>query len=130
MDIVLIYWKIKPNQETHFLEFWEKRLKIGDKSGLAAEYLSKVNDPKTERERKWFIWRLFRKEVVTYVNVGLWKTRDEFLDETERYRSDSYEFKNEMIEIKAENTERAWLTAVLARLGTYKITPRELKVVA
>jgi hypothetical protein len=129
MEIVLIYWKIKPDQEAHFLEFWEKKLKIRDKSGLIAEYLSKVNDPKTDRERQWFTWKLFRGDVVTYVNVGLWRSKDDFLDETERYRSDDYEFKHEMAEIKAEDTERAWLKAALARIGTYKITPEELKTV-
>jgi hypothetical protein len=130
MDIVLIYWKIKPDQEKRFLDFWENKLKIKDKSGLVAEYLSRVNDPKTDRDRKWFRWNLFRRDVVTYINVGLWKSKEEFLAETERYRSDDSEFRHEVAEIRAEDTERAWLTASLARLGTYKITPEELKIVS
>ncbi len=129
MHIALIYWKVKPSQEAHFLEFWEKKLKIEDKSRLVAEYLSKVNEPKTERERKWFTWKLFREDAVTYVNIGLWRTKDDFLDDTEKFRSDAFEFKHEMTELKAEDTERAWLTAALARQGTYKITDDELKVV-
>ncbi|MBI4894705.1 MAG: hypothetical protein HY833_03145 [Candidatus Aenigmarchaeota archaeon] len=68
MDIIVVYWKIKPDMEQDFLEWW--RSGLGSKpEGLIEEHLSKVEPDETST------WDLSNSKYVTYLNVGKWKDK-------------------------------------------------------
>src|SRR4051794_41966407 len=69
MRIVLIEWRIRKGQEEQFLEYWSKRAVVQDRSGLIAEFLSRVESP---QQYPWITWDLDERWT-TFVNVGLWR---------------------------------------------------------
>jgi hypothetical protein len=65
MDIILVYWKIKPDMEQEFLDWWKSGL-ASKPEGLIEEHLSKVEPDETSN------WDLLNPSYVTYLNVGKW----------------------------------------------------------
>src|SRR4051794_41955294 len=74
MRIVLIEWRIRKGQEEQFLEYWSKRAVVQDRSGLIAEFLSRVESP---QQYPWITWDLDERWT-TFVNVGLWRGGADF----------------------------------------------------
>ena len=87
MVIALIHWKIEPDRVEEFLEFWQKKAVVQDRSGLVGEFLSEVGDA---GEFPWVTWDLADREGVyrSYVNVGLWRNADDFHHQIARYFND------------------------------------------
>src|SRR3712207_9116057 len=67
--IVVVEWRIKKGQENEFLEYWSTRSTIPDRSGLVAEFLSRVE---SREQFPWMVWE-FNESWTTYVNVGIWR---------------------------------------------------------
>jgi len=75
MKITLVYWQIWRDMEEEFLRYWEHKLPLEEKTGLVGEFLSRVVEPHGE-----FDWQLgsARRDVVTYLNVGVWRDEESF----------------------------------------------------
>ena len=74
MRIVLVEWRIIKGQESLFLDYWSRRETIEDRSGLIAEFLSRVEDPSSF---PWMTCEL-SPDWTCFVNVGLWRDADAF----------------------------------------------------
>ena len=85
MRIVLIEWRIRKGQEEQFLEYWSKRAVVQDRSGLIAEFLSRVESP---QQYPWITWE-FDERWTTFVNVGLWRDASDFEEQIGRYMDDT-----------------------------------------
>jgi hypothetical protein len=85
MRIVLIEWRIRKGQEEQFLEYWSKRAVVQDRSGLIAEFLSRVESP---QQYPWITWEL-DECWTTFVNVGLWREASDFEEQIGRYMDDT-----------------------------------------
>ena len=75
MIIVLIHWKIKPDQEMvdEFLQFWRQTALIDDRRGLIGEFLTEAH---STAEYGWITWQLTgcEGEYRSFINVGYWNT--------------------------------------------------------
>src|SRR5215213_6049683 len=85
MRIVLIEWRIRKGQEEQFLEYWSKRALVQDRSGLIAEFLSRVESP---QQYPWITWELDERWTM-FVNVGLWREASDFEEQIGRYMDDT-----------------------------------------
>ena len=122
MIIVLIWWKIRPTLEAEqsFMAWWKDH-GIEDRSSLCGEFLSRpqpigelnippdlpieqINDLEPERSQ----YRLF-------VNVGLWRDWDSFVNGPGQYIDDS----KEPEPFEAERRSRTVLTPQRWRLGEW-----------
>ncbi len=90
MKIVLIHWRIKPDEESNrcFLEHWKTSNTIGNRDGLIAEFLS---DSLKISDFPYITWHLdpesfgnFR----SYVTTGLWADSDSFEKQVAAYFND------------------------------------------
>jgi hypothetical protein len=87
MVIVEILWQIKPSLKEDFLNAWNKKFLVKDRSQLIGEYLSAHDDKVEEKFKSWRIEE-FRKpseDVLTFVNVAIWQSFEAFLAEINRY---------------------------------------------
>lgn len=87
MFIVLIHWRIKPDQKSidDFLNYWNVEVPIQNDNNLIGEFLSKPYDIVGA---KYPIDLLLPEEAapcVSYVNVGLWKDEPSFFSQIGRY---------------------------------------------
>ena len=71
MIIVLIHWKIKPDQEMvdKFLQFWRQSAVVDDRRGLVGEFLTEAH---STSEYTWITWQLTGCEgkYRSFINVG------------------------------------------------------------
>ncbi len=74
--IAAIWWKIAKGREKEFLNKWKDAFTImGEKrNGLIGEFLSPV-DPSDPVDNTW---DLVEGEATTFVNIGIWKSKDDF----------------------------------------------------
>ena len=86
MIVVLIHWKIKPEQERvdEFLDFWRKTATINDRRGLIGEILT---EEYSTEEYDWITWSLTGSEgkYRSFVNIGYWKSAEEFHEQIGKY---------------------------------------------
>jgi hypothetical protein len=83
--IVLVEWRIKKGREKEFLDYWSTQATIKDRTGLIAEYLSRVED---EKQYPWMIWSL-DPNWTTFVNVGFWRNGADFQEQIGRFIDNS-----------------------------------------
>lgn len=87
MIIVLINWRVIPEKEAAFVEFWSSTLKLDGAPGLIGEFLSKVEGTEffekitwqiepSEQEADKSFWK--SQSYVSYVNVGMWDNLEHF----------------------------------------------------
>ena len=86
MFIVLIHWKIKPEQERvdEFLEFWRKTATVDNRRGLIGEFLTEAC---STAEYGWITWQLTGCEgkYRSFVNIGYWNSAEEFHEQIGKY---------------------------------------------
>ena len=86
MIVVLIHWKIKPEQERvdEFLDFWRKTATINDRRGLIGEILT---EGYSTEEYDWITWPLTGSEgkYRSFVNIGYWNSAEEFHEQIGKY---------------------------------------------
>ena len=79
MIVVLIHWKIKPEDEmvAEFLKYWRKAAIIDDRQGLIGEFLTEAH---SRSEYSWITWDLTEceGEYRSFITVGLWNSAEEF----------------------------------------------------
>ena len=86
MIIVLIHWKIKPDQEMvdKFLQFWRQSAVVDDRRGLVGEFLTEAH---STSEYTWITWQLTGCEgkYRSFINVGYWNSAEEFHAQIGKY---------------------------------------------
>ena len=86
MIIVLIHWKIRPEQKMvdKFLKFWRATATIDDRRGLIGEFLT---EPHSIAEYDWITWPLAGCEgkYRSFITVGCWSSADEFSRQVGQY---------------------------------------------
>lgn len=114
MIIVLINWRILPERRADFIAFWSS-LRIENQRGFIGEFLSKVEDhdlydkvnweiEPSENEDKSF-WK--SQTYLSFVNVGLWDSLEDFNREIGPKMNPAPEWMNEF---EAAPRRRAVLT--------------------
>ena len=90
MVIVLIHWKIKPDNVDDFLCHWQKKTTVHDREGLIGEFLSEGCHTS---EFPWITWDLSGCEGLyrSFINVGLWRNGQDFHDQIGKYFKDKEE---------------------------------------
>ncbi|MPZ33579.1 MAG: hypothetical protein GEV13_21730 [Rhodospirillales bacterium] len=88
MIVALINWRILPNEVDAFLNKWKTGLKLENAPGLIGEFVSKVNDAAFHEGVTWEMeaddkddqsgWR--SQDYVSYVNVGIWESAQDFMN--------------------------------------------------
>lgn len=101
MIFVLINWRIKPDQTDSFLKKWKEELSLDGASGLIGEFLSKVEMEKPGLAVTWEMepdakdGALPIAEHISYVNIGIWNSFDDFQAAVGKYMSLGREIKEE-----------------------------------
>lgn len=90
MVIVLIHWRIKPDQDSidEFLDFWRTKTVVQDRTGLIGEILS---DSLSPRDFSYITWHLDSESFgnnKSFVNVGTWSDGDKFHEQIGQYFND------------------------------------------
>jgi len=90
MVIFLINWRILPEAQylEGFLTKWKTVLRVTKREGLIAEFLSRVKSPDYFKYVTWeldessdeYARHIKSKEFVSYVNVGLWRSKEDFFE--------------------------------------------------
>jgi hypothetical protein len=86
MYLVLIHWKIIRSEQAvqDFLRYWSEVLKVPDRSGLVAEFLSA---PMRPEETGLFYHSIALQDTPAYysfINVGLWEDVTSFKEQIDR----------------------------------------------
>ena len=107
--IVMVEWRIKKGSEQQFLDYWSTRATIEDRSGLVAEFLSKVED---QNQFPWMVWGL-DPNWTTYVNVGIWRAGADFQQQIGRFIDNS----RPPLEFEADRRRRVLVAPERWRIG-------------
>ncbi len=90
MIVALIHWRIKPDEASKkkFLNHWNTKNPISDRTGLIAEFLS---DSLKIADFPYITWHLDPEsfgDFKSYVTVGLWQDSDAFKEQVAAYFND------------------------------------------
>ena len=77
MRLVVVEWRIKPDHEAEFLDYWSQREVVPERHGLIGEFLSQVD---LSMPSPWITWAL-DPDCTTYINVGLWSSGAAFREQ-------------------------------------------------
>ena len=107
--IVGVEWRIKKGQENEFLEYWSTRSTIPDRSGLVAEFLSRVE---SREQFPWMVWE-FNEGWTTFINVGIWREGADFQQQIGRFIDNT----RPPLAFEADRRRRIFLAAERWRIG-------------
>ena len=114
MTIVLIHWKIRPEQKMvdKFLKFWRATATIDDRRGLIGEFLTEAH---STAEYGWITWQLTGCEgkYRSFVTIGCWNSADEFYAQIGKY----FETSSGQHAFEAEPRKRTVLKPKCWRMG-------------
>ena len=91
MHVVLVHWRIKPDEESikAFLKDWREVYTIGDRSGLIAEFLSESISAKDFPDTTWHLDPEALEDFKSFVNVALWRSAKDFHDQVAKHYNDT-----------------------------------------
>ena len=128
MIIALINWRIIPSEVESFLEEWMTKLPLNNAEGLIGEFLSKVEGTGFFSGITWEMepdekddkagWRSYN--YVSYVNVGFWATKEDFMNAVGKYMSQG---RSIVKPFEAAPRRRAILTPEAWRRGAINLPP-------
>ena len=115
MFIALIHWRIKPDAESKaaFLEHWNTRNSISDRTGLIAEF---VSDTLPMASFPYITWHLDPESLGNFkslVTIGLWADADTFGKQVAKYFNDE----NPMLPFEKYRRRRVIFSPVGWRVG-------------
>jgi hypothetical protein len=112
-SIVLIHWRIKPEQTSVFLDYWKTQATINDRTGLVAEMLSEARTAKDFWYATWSLDPESFGDFKSYVNVGIWSDDDAFKEQI----ADKFNDDRPLLDFEKYRRRRAILTPVAWRRG-------------
>src|SRR4051812_21192104 len=120
MVIILIRWFIKEGFEEKFIETWTDTMKVPRDRGLYREILTTVD--RDEKDLKYHTFSLESPYYKTYINVGIWRSIDDFkeLIESKYIPKEEVSEGKRVVELKDfefKMRERIILTVVTDRGG-------------
>ena len=128
MIVALINWRILPSEVDAFLSKWKTGLRLIDAKGLIGEFLSRVEDGGFFQGVTWEMepdekdikngWR--SSAYVSYVNVGMWESVDDFMNAVGKYMVAGRAIKEDF---EAAPRRRAILTPEHWRRGSSSLPP-------
>jgi hypothetical protein len=125
MHVVLVHWRIKPDQQNiqAFLKHWREENKIEDRSGLVAEFLSESISPKDFPDTTWHLDPENLGDHKSFVNVALWREAKDFDEQIARHYND----KKEMKSFEKYRRRRVVAEAGDWRIGQFPLAKRDSK---
>ena len=109
--IVIVEWKIKKGHEKEFLDYWETKSTIPDRSGLIAEFMSSEED---HAKFPWINWvSAESNDYTTFYNVGIWRKADDFMGQIGKYIDNN----RPPAAFEADHRHRVFLAPVAWRIG-------------
>ncbi len=120
MIIVIIHWKIHPNDEARrqFFKHWEETLKLDERANVVGEYLSEPLSPEQVQFPCVALNVPLSPKYQSFFNVGIWKDVESFKKQiidpyvgaTPKTAPFEYEYRERMI-----------LSPVSWRAGAYEL---------
>lgn len=110
LRVIVVHWKIKPEREAEFLDYWATRASVADRSGLVGEFLSSVAD---RAQHPWINLQALSPRWASFFNVGLWRDAAAFQDQIGRYIDNT----QPPFDFEAERRERVFLVPERWRTG-------------
>lgn len=120
MIIVVVHWKIRPERVGEFLEFWKSAAVVNDRKGLIAEFLSEGH---STDDFDWITWPFTGCEGLyrSFVNVGYWKSGEEFEEQVAEYFDSSAGPES----FEAEPRQRTALKPKCWRIGNSRLPAQD-----
>ena len=90
MIIVLIHWRIKPDEKSiaDFLKYWREEASINDRTGLVGEFLSEAAKMKDYPYITWLLDPDHLGNFKSFVNVGIWTDGGSFYEQVAKNFND------------------------------------------
>jgi hypothetical protein len=107
--VILVEWRIKKGREREFLEYWSTFLKVPDRSGLVAEFLSRLE---SREQHTWITWQ-FDDSWTTFITTGLWREAADFQRNFRAFIDD----KAPLLDFEAQRRRRVLLAPERWRIG-------------
>ena len=119
MHVVLVHWRIKPDEESiqAFLKHWREKNTISDRSGLVAEFLSECLSPKDFPDTTWHLDSGSLGDHKSYVNVALWRAATDFHEQVARHYNDA----RPMLSFEKYRRRRVVAESNDWRIGAFKL---------
>ena len=118
--IVIVEWKIRKGHEQEFLDYWAKKSVVADRSGLVAEFMSRVED----RDKfPWINWVAVdtSADYTPFYNVGIWKNSDEFVGQIGKY----IDLNRPPLPFEADRRHRVFLAPAEWRIGQSSLPAKD-----
>ena len=117
--IVIVEWKIKKGHEKEFLDYWETKSTIPDRSGLIAEFMSSEED---HAKFPWINWvSAESNDYSTFYNVGIWRKADDFMGQIGKYIDNN----RPPAAFEADHRHRVFLAPVAWRIGMSSLPAKD-----
>jgi hypothetical protein len=93
MHVVMVHWRIKPEEENvqAFLKHWREINTIKVRDGLVAEFLSESLSPKDFPDTTWHLDSDSLGDFKSYVNVAFWRSAKDFHEQVAHLYNDKAE---------------------------------------
>ena len=117
--IVIVEWKIKKGHEKEFLDYWETKSTIPNRSGLIAEFMSSEED---HAKFPWINWvSAESNDYTTFYNVGIWRKADDFMGQIGKYIDNN----RPPAAFEADHRHRVFLAPVAWRIGMSSLPAKD-----
>jgi len=85
--IARVLWRIKKSERDAFLRKWREEYVVGDRAGLIGEFLSEPCDVEDERLKSFKLAEIgeLSDQKVVLINVGMWKSLEDFNAQVAHY---------------------------------------------
>jgi hypothetical protein len=91
MHVVLVHWRIKPDEESvnAFFKHWREVNKVEVRDGLVAEFLSESISAKVFPHTTWHLDPESLGDFKSFVNVAVWRDAKDFHEQIARHYNDT-----------------------------------------
>jgi hypothetical protein len=123
MIIVVIHWRIKPDQKNiaAFLKHWKTKNHIPDREGLIGEFLSNSLSTKDFPSTSWHLDPESSGDFKSFVTVDLWQDSDAFRKQVANYFNDDKPIKR----FEKYRRRRVMFDPIARRLGKAKLPEQD-----
>jgi hypothetical protein len=122
MHIVMVHWRIKPDEESvqAFLRHWREENRVDDRSGLVAEFLSESLPPKNLPDTTWYLDSESLGDHRSFVNVAIWRDAKDFQEQIAKHYND----KRPMLAFEKYRRRRVVAESNNWRIGNFRYLGR------
>lgn len=119
MHVVMVHWRIKPDEESvqAFLKHWRETNRVEDRTGLVAEFLSESLPVKDFPDTTWHLDSESLGDHRSFVNVALWREAKDFHEQIAKHYND----KRPMLSFEKYRRRRVVAETTDWRIGKFSL---------